>query len=73
MICKKLPYLTVYKTLGSIRRVPISVGEPGKKLNTNIKRDGRNIMNIINDNTFNVHNSLLNNDNSYIKISLKFK
>ena len=30
-------------------------------------------MNIINDNTFNLHNSLLNNDNKYVKVTLKSK
>ena len=30
-------------------------------------------MNIINDNTFNLHNSLLNNDNKYMKVTLKPK
>ena len=31
--------------------------------NTNIKGDESNIINIINDYTFNLHNNLLNNDN----------
>ena len=44
-----------------------------KKQSTNIKRDEINIMNIINDNTFNLHNSLLNNDNRYMKVTLKSK
>ena len=43
------------------------------KQSTNIKHDEINIMNIINDNTFNMHNSLLNNDNRYMKITLKSK
>ena len=30
-------------------------------------------MNIINDNTFNLHNSLLNDDNWYMNIKLKSK
>ena len=30
-------------------------------------------MNIINDNTFNLHNSLLNNDNRFLKVTLKSK
>ena len=30
-------------------------------------------MNIINDNTFNLRNSLLNNDNRYMKVTLKSK
>ena len=36
------------------------------KQSTNIKRDEINIMNIIKDNNFNLHNSLLNNDNKYM-------
>ena len=42
------------------------------KQSTNIKRDEINIMNIINDNTFNLHDSLLN-DNKYMKVTLKSK
>ena len=42
-----------------------------KKQSTNIKHDEIDIMNIINDNTFNLHNSLLNNDNRYMKITQK--
>ena len=30
-------------------------------------------MNIINDNTYNLYNSLLNNDNRYMKITLQSK
>ena len=30
-------------------------------------------MNIINDNTFNLHNNLSNNDNRYMKVTLKSK
>ena len=41
-----------------------------KKQSTNIKWDEINIMTIFNDNTFNLHNSLLNNDNKYIKVIL---
>ena len=48
-------------------------GKSRKKRSTYIKRDGINIINIINDNTFNLHNSLLNNDNRYIKVTLKSK
>ena len=40
---------------------------------TNIKHDEINITNIINDNFFNLHNSLLNNDNRYMKVTLKSK
>ena len=43
------------------------------KQNTNIKSDEINIMNIIKDNTFNLHYSLLNNDNRYMKVILKSK
>ena len=39
----------------------------------NIKRDEINTMNIINDNTFYLHNSLLGNENRYMKVSLKSK
>ena len=31
------------------------------------------LMNIINDNTYNLHNSLLNNDSWYMKVPLKSK
>ena len=41
-----------------------------KKQSINIKRDEINMMNII---TFNLHNSLLNNDNRYMKVTLKSK
>ena len=37
------------------------------------KHDEINKINIINDNTFNLHNSLLNNDNRYMKVILKSK
>ena len=30
-------------------------------------------MNIINDNTFNLQNRLLNDDNKYMKVTLKYK
>ena len=36
----------------------------------NIKCHEINIMNIINDNIFNRHNSRLNNDNRYMKVTL---
>ena len=74
-IYEKLPHFTAYKTHGCISRASISVGQIKKKKkqkqSTNIKHDEINIMNIINDNTFNLHNSLLNNENSQMKISLK--
>ena len=38
-----------------------------------IKRDKINVMNIINDNTFNINNSLLNYDNRYMKVTLNSK
>ena len=44
-----------------------------KKQSTNIKRDEINIMNIINDNSFNLHNSLLNNDKRFMKVKANFK
>ena len=60
-----------------IRCTSISAGEIKKiflvKQSTNIKHDEINIMNIINNNTFNLHNNLLNNDNRYIKVTLKSK
>ena len=43
------------------------------KTSTNIKRDEINIMNIINDNTFNLHNSHFNNGNRYMKVTVKSK
>ena len=58
-----------YKTPGYTRRIPISAGQIKIK-QTNIKRDEINIMNIINDNIFNLHNSLLNNDNRYMKVTV---
>ena len=53
-----------------IRRTPISAEQIKKKTNTNIKCDE---MNIINDNTFNLHYKILNNDNRYMKVTLKSK
>ena len=52
---------------------PISAEQIKKKQSTNIKHDEINIINIINDNTFNLHYSLLNNDNRYIKVILNSK
>ena len=40
---------------------------------TNIKHVEFELMNIINDNTFNLHNSLLSNDNRNMKVTLKSK
>ena len=59
-----------YKTHGCIRRTPISAGQIKKKI-TNIKRDEINIMNFINVNTFNLHNSLLNDNNRFMKVTVK--
>ena len=64
-------YLTVYKTHPNFSWT--NQEHFLEKQSTNIKRDEINIMNIINDNTFNLHNSLLNNDNWYMKVTLKSK
>ena len=57
-----------------IKKTLISVGQSKKKnQSTNIKRGEINIMNIINDKTFNLHNSLLSNDNRYMKVILQSK
>ena len=42
-----------------------------KKHSSNIKRDEINTINNIIDNTFNQYNSLLNHDNTYMKVTLK--
>ena len=44
-------------------------GKSRKRQSTNIKHDKINILSIINDNTFNLRNSLLNNDNRYTKVT----
>ena len=66
-----------YKAHGCIRRTPISAGQIKEKILlkqcTYIKSDKINIMNIFNDDTFNLHNSLLNNDNRFMKVTLKSK
>ena len=70
----KVPYLTANKTPGCISSILISAGQiTKKKQSTTIKRDEINIMNIINDNTFNLYNSFLNNDTRYVKATLKSK
>ena len=52
-----------YETYGCIRRTPISAEQiKKKKKKTNIKHDEINMLNIVNDNTFNLYNSLLNNN-----------
>ena len=66
---RQLPYLTAYKTHPNFSRA----NEKNNNKKQNIKRDKINIMNIINDHTFNLHNGLLNNDNKYTKVTLKFK
>ena len=58
-----------YKTHPKFRRS----NQEKKKQSTNIKYDEINIMNIINDITFNLHNSLLKNDKRYMKVTLKSK
>ena len=65
-----------YTTQRCISRTSVSAGQIKKKLlkqSTNIKRDEINIMNIIDDNSFNLHNNLLNNDNMYMKVTVKSK
>ena len=53
--------------------------QPGKsrkvlvKRSIDIKHDEFNIMNIMNNNTFNLHKNLLNNDNRYMKVTVKSK
>ena len=64
-------YSTVPANWANFRRV--NQGNFLVKQNKNIKCDEINIMNIINDNTYNLHNSLLNNDNRYMKVTLKSK
>ena len=46
-----------------MRCTPILAGQIKKKQSTFIKRDEIDIMNFINENTFNLHNRLLNNNN----------
>ena len=53
-----LLYLTAYKTHLNFNRA----NQEKTKQITDIKCDEINIMNIINDNIFNLDNSLLNND-----------
>ena len=60
----------------SIRRISISAWQIKKilvKQCTNIKRNEIIIRNIIDQNTFNLHNSILNNYNRYMKVTLKSK
>ena len=60
--------MTAHKTHGCIRHTPISAGQ-----STYIKRDEINIMNIINDKTFNQQNNPFNKDNRYMEVTLKSK
>ena len=68
-----IPVINIYCIRWCIRRTPVSAGQIKKKEITNIKHDEIIIMNIINDNIFKLHNSLLNNDNRYGKVTLKTK
>ena len=70
---KQILHLTAYKSHGCIRRTPTLAGQIKKKQSTNIKYDEINMINIINDDTFNLHNSRLNNDNRYRKVTQKSK
>ena len=63
----------VYKTHGCLRRFPLSAGQIQKNQNSNIKHEETNIMDTNNDNAFNKHSSLLDNDSRYIKATLKAK
>ena len=72
-VCYNYWYLMAYKIHGCRRRTPISAEQIKKKQSTNIKCDEIDIMNIINDKTFNLHKSLLNNDSRYLKVTLKSK
>ena len=63
----------MYKTHPNSAGKNQEVKKKKRKRSTNIKRNEISIMNIINDNTFNLHNSFLNNDNRNIKVILKFK
>ena len=63
-----IPYLVAYKTHPNFSRA-----NQEKKTSPYIKHDEINIMNIINDNSFNLHYSLLNNDNRNMKVTLKSK
>ena len=60
-------YLMVYKT------TQFQQGKSRKKQSPNIKHDKINIKNIINENTFNLYNSLLNYNNRYMKVTQKSK
>ena len=57
-----------YKMHWYIRHTSISPGQIKKKQSTNIKLDEINRINVINDNSF---IGILNNDNKYMKVTLK--
>ena len=62
----------MYKTHPNVNRANTKKAKKNKKqTSTDNKRDEINIMNIINENTFNLN--LLNNDNRYMKITQKSK
>ena len=61
----------MYKTLPNLSRA--NQENLLVKQSTDIKRDEINIMNIINDNIFILHNNLLNNNNRYMNVTLKSK
>ena len=63
---KRLRILRNYHIWQHIRRTPISAEQIKKEIII-IKRDWINKMSIINNNTFKLHNSLLNNDNGYTR------
>ena len=51
-------------------QVAVSISYDGNHYTTGASRDKCDIMNIISNKTFNLHNSLLNNDTRYMKVSL---
>ena len=53
--------------------ISLLCGQIYKIQGTNIKHKEINIMSIINDNTFNLHNRLLDNENRYRKVTHKSK
>ena len=64
-----------YKIHRCIKRTSISPRHIKKKKKNKvlILCDEINILNIIYENTFNLYNRLLNNDNRYMKVTLKSK
>ena len=61
-----------YKSCGYIRRTSFSAGQiKKKKKSIKSKLDEISITNLINGNTFNLHNNLLNNNNRYMKVTQK--